>query len=211
MPSFTKLVASLLALVALFCDEAAANPIRIVTFGDSLTSGYLLAPDEGFTAQLERALRARGLDVSVDNASVAGDTTAQGLARLDWSMPSKVDAVIVELGANDGLRALSTGQIESNLDAILARLEARRVPILLAGMRAPRNLGADYDEAFDALFPRVASRHLAVYYPFFLDGVVGDPSLNLPDGLHPNSKGIGIIVERITPKVEELLSRVGAR
>lgn len=191
-------------------SSASARPLTIVALGDSLTAGFGLAADEAFPAKLERALRARGHDVAVKNAGVSGDTASGGLARLDWSVPEGTDAVIVELGANDALRGLDPQVTRKALEEIVTRLRARGIAVLLAGMRAPRNLGADYAREFDAIYPDLASRHALVYDPFFLDGVAAQASLNLADGLHPTAAGVDVIVSRILPKVEELIRRAAA-
>ena len=199
----------LLALVLAFAPQVvAAKPVTIVALGDSLTAGYQLAPGQGFPAQLERALKAEGLDVVVRDAGVSGDTTSGGLARLDWSVGDDADAVIVELGANDGLRGLDPETMRANLTAILDRLEERSVPVLLAGMLAPPNLGEEYGAEFTKVFDDLAKRDV-VYDPFFLEGVAADPALTLPDGMHPTAEGVGIIVQRILPKVKELIARTG--
>ena len=174
---------------------------RIAVLGDSLTTAYGLAVAEGFPAQLERRLRDAGYDCAVLDAGVGGDTTAGGLARLDWTLADRPSHVIVELGANDGLRALPPEQMEQNLDDIVSRLRADDVAVLLVGMRAPPNLGRAYGEAFEAVFPRVAERHDVPLYPFFLDGVAGAPEYNQGDGIHPTAEGIAVIVERILPTV----------
>jgi acyl-CoA thioesterase-1 len=187
---------------------ATANDVcRIAVLGDSLTTAYGLAVEEGFPAQLERRLRAAGYDCAVLDAGVGGDTTAGGLARLDWTLADRPSHVIVELGANDGLRALAPEQMEQNLDAIVTRLRADDVAVLLAGMRAPPNLGRSYGEAFEAVFPRVAERHDVPLYPFFLDGVAGAPELNQGDGIHPTAEGITVMVERILPTVTDWLEQ----
>ncbi len=188
-----------------------AEPLRIVALGDSLTAGYQLPPGAGFPARLEEALRARGHHVEVVDAGVSGDTTSGGLARLDWSVPADTDAVIVELGGNDALRGIDPAIAEENLDAILTRLDERGIPALLAGMKAPRNMGPDYVERFDAIYPALAERYDVVFHPFFLEGVAADPSLNLPDGIHPNAEGVAVIVETILPAVERLIARARAR
>ena len=190
---------------------ARAEPITILGFGDSLMAGYGLARGSSFPAQLEAALRQRGHDVRVINAGVSGDTSAGGRARLGWSLAEKPDAVIVELGANDGLRGLAPDAMRANLEAILAELDAHRVPTLLAGMQAPPNLGRDYATAFRRVYTELAAAHDVVFYPFFLDGVAADRSLNQDDGMHPTTEGVSMIVERILPKVEELIARVKAR
>ena len=186
-------------------------PIRIVAFGDSLTAGFMLAPSESFPAQLKRALDAKGYDVEVVNAGVSGDTTGAALARFDWAFGEGADAAIVELGANDGLRGQPPAQARQNLDKILKRLKEKGTSVLLAGMTAPRNWGPDYVREFEAMFPDLAREHDAILYPFFLEGVALDASLNMPDGLHPTAKGIGVIVERILPRVEALIARVKAK
>ncbi len=185
--------------------------MQIVAFGDSLSAGYGLKADEAFPAQLERALKARGHDVVVINAGVSGDTTAAGLDRLEWSVPAGADAVIVELGANDALRGLAPAQALKSLDTIIATLKGRRMDVLLAGMRAPRNLGEPYTKAFDAIFPDLAAKHDALLYDFFLDRIALKPEFNLADGLHPNAKGVAEIVIGILPSVEKLIGRVKQR
>lgn len=187
-----------------------AAPVTLVVLGDSLTAGYGLPPGAGFPAQLEAALRAEGLDVAVKDAGVSGDTTGGGLARLDWSVGPEADAVIVELGGNDALRGLPPETTHANLGAILDRLAARDLPVLLAGMRAPPNLGEAYAEAFDAVFDDLSRRDIT-FYPFFLDGVAGDPSLNLADGIHPTAEGVAIIVRNILPAVKDLVALAQAR
>ncbi|MEE3107033.1 MAG: arylesterase [Pseudomonadota bacterium] len=189
--------------------SAADGPIRtIMAFGDSLTSGYGLPPADAFPVKLEAALRARGHAVRVINAGVAGDTTAGGRARLAWMLADKPDAVILELGANDGLRGLDPAETQANLRAIMEQLKAADLPVLLAGMRAPPNLGRDFGAEFDTIFATVALEYDALFYPFFLEGVAARPTLNQNDGIHPNSAGVAIVVERIIPSVEALLSRV---
>lgn len=178
---------------------------RILAFGDSLTAGLGVAPDQAFPAQLAARLKRDGYDVTVENGGVSGDTTADGLARLDWAMGDHPDVVLVELGANDMLRDLDPGQAEANLDAILARLTAAKVKTLLLGMRAASNWGADYEKTFDAIYPTLAKKYDVPLYPFFLDGVALDPKLNQADGLHPTAAGVAVIVGRIAPAVERLL------
>ena len=189
--------------------SAADGPIRtIMAFGDSLTSGYGLPPADAFPVKLEAALRARGHAVRVINAGVAGDTTAGGRARLAWMLADKPDAVILELGANDGLRGLDPAETLANLRAIMEKLKAADLPVLLAGRRAPPNLGRDFGAEFDTIFATVALEYDALFYPFFLEGVAARPTLNQNEGIHPNSAGVAIVVERIIPSVEALLSRV---
>jgi acyl-CoA thioesterase-1 len=187
-----------------------AAPIRLMVLGDSLAAGYGLPPGQGFVPQLQRALDARGgRPVRVLNAGVSGDTTAGGLARLDWALADRPDCAIVELGGNDGLRALPPAQSYANLNAILDRLAARNIPVLLAGMLAPPNLGAEFGREFSDIFHRLArERPSLVFYPFFLEGVAGDTALNQPDGIHPNAEGVAEIVRRILPAVEALLARL---
>jgi acyl-CoA thioesterase I len=186
--------------------EAAERIVNIVAFGDSLTAGYGLAANEAFPVQLQRALTAKGLAVNVVNAGVSGDTTAGGLARLDWSIPDGTDAVILELGANDALRGFDPAVTRKALDAMLRRLQARKIPVLLCGMLAPPNLGAEYGRAFNSIYPDLAAQDGAILYPFFLTGVAADPKLNQRDGLHPTAAGVAVIVDRILPQVEELIA-----
>lgn len=185
----------------------AAEQIRILALGDSLTAGYGLDINDGFTAQLERKLTALGYSVRVLNGGVSGDTSAGGRARLDWALADRPTHAIVELGANDGLRGLDPGAMRENLDAIIRRLHDAGVAVLLAGMRAPPNLGSAYTSAFNRVFPELAKKHNVVLYPFFLAGVASRPALNLRDGIHPNREGIAIIVDRITPYVVRLLEK----
>jgi acyl-CoA thioesterase I len=186
----------------------AAPPVKIVALGDSLTAGYGLPEKDGFVLRLQAALTAKGIAAEVTNAGVSGDTAADGLARLDWSVPEGTGAVIVELGANDMLRGLNPAVTRNGLDAILQRLTQRHITILLCGMRAAPNLGPEYGRAFDSIYPDLAAKYGALLYPFFLDGVAANPSLAQSDGMHPNAAGVGVIVERILPKVEELIARV---
>jgi acyl-CoA thioesterase-1 len=195
---FFNILALLLLLTA---PAAAAEPARIVALGDSLTAGYGLPDNEAFTTRLQAKLAEMGRPAQVVNAGVSGDTTAGGLARLGWALDGKVDLVIVELGANDGLRGIDPAETRRNLDAILAELDKRGLPVLLTGMLAPPNLGRDYGAAFNALYPELAEKHGVPLYPFFLDGVAADPALNQGDGIHPNAKGVDVIVERLAPHV----------
>jgi acyl-CoA thioesterase-1 len=185
-----------------------AEPITILALGDSLTAGYGLAPSEAFPIKLEAALKAKGHDVRVVNAGVSGDTASAGRDRLDWALTDEVDAVIVELGANDALRGVDPKITRAALDDILKRLAARQLPVLLAGMKAPRNLGPEYAAAFDPIFPEFAKAYGTEFYPFFLEGVATNASLNQGDGIHPNAKGVDIIVSSMLPEVEKLISRV---
>jgi acyl-CoA thioesterase-1 len=213
IPPFLRPVSKLSVILAVFLLMAAparAEPVTLLALGDSLTAGFGLAPGEGFPAQLEAALIARGHDVRVLDAGVSGDTSSGGLARLDWSLDPATDAVIVELGANDALRGIDPSITEASLDGIMANLSQRGLPVLLAGMIAPPNMGEAYGAAFNPIYGRLAETYDAVYYPFFLDGVAGERDLNLDDGIHPTAEGIALIVERIMPYVEDLLSRVAA-
>lgn len=186
-------------------SHAAASELRIVALGDSLTAGYGLAPGKAFPDRLEAGLRAKGYDVKVVNAGVSGDTAADGLARYDWAVAGGADALIIELGANDMLRGTKPQAIKATLAAILDKARAAHLPTLLAGMRAAPNLGPEYDRAFDAIYPALAQAYNVLLYPFFLDGVAGDPKLNQPDGLHPTTEGVEVIVRKILPSVEALL------
>ena len=190
---------------------AAMRPLKLVALGDSLTAGYGLSGEAAFPAVLERALRARGYAVSIANAGVSGDTTSGGLARLDWSVPDGTDGVILELGANDMLRGIDPNVARQALDQILARLRDRGIPVLLTGMYASRNLGAEYVARFEAIFPDLAKKYGVPLYPFFLDGVAGVREFALPDGLHPTAKGVQVVVERILPTVERFVAQLAAR
>ena len=189
----------------------AAKPIKLVAFGDSLSAGYQLAPSEAFPVVLAKALAARGHNVEVINAAVSGDTTSAGRERVAWAVPPDADGIILELGANDALRALDPAAAKNNLEAMIQGFQAQKADILLAGMFAPRSLGDTYTQAFDRIFPDLAAKYGLVLYPFFLEKTALQPRLSLPDGLHPNAKGIEAVVADILPKVEELLVRVQAR
>jgi len=195
------------ALLALASHPAAAETLRILALGDSLTAGYGLASKaQAYPALLEQRLRARGHDVKVINAGVSGDTTAGGRARLAWSIGEEPpDIAIVALGANDGLRGLDPGQMRRNLDAIIGALKEKGAKVLLAGMLAPPNFGADYAKEFNAVFPALAEKHDVAFLPFLLDGVAAERDLNQGDGIHPNDAGIAVMVDRITPYVLRLI------
>ncbi|HBT41931.1 MAG TPA: arylesterase [Rhodospirillaceae bacterium] len=197
----------LLALLWFAPAAGAAPPLRLLVLGDSLTAGYGLTAEDGFTAQLQAALKDAGRDVVVLNAGVSGDTTAGGRARIGWALGDKPDAVVVELGANDGLRGLDPKATFDNLDAIIADIRRAGLPVLLTGMLAPPNLGRDYADDFNAVFPRLAEKHDVLFYPFFLAGVAAKPDLNQDDGIHPNPKGVRAVVDRILPYVLDLLAR----
>lgn len=198
------LAAGFLTLLTIF--PLAAEPIRIVGFGDSLMAGYRLDPGQSFPERLEQALRERGHDVVIANAGVSGDTTSGGLERLDWSVPEETDIVMLELGANDMLRAVPPDVTERNLAEMIDRLQARDIEIILMGMLAAPNLGNAYRETFDAIFPRLAESYGVALYPFFLDGVATQADLMLDDGMHPNAEGVDIMVERVLPLIEETLA-----
>jgi acyl-CoA thioesterase-1 len=185
----------------------AAEPVTIAVLGDSIAAGYGLPAAQAFPACLEVALKAKGRDVKVINAGVSGDTTAGGLARLDWTLSDKPDLVIVELGGNDALRGLDPKATEANLDEILAKLKSSGAKILLTGMLAPPNYGPDYGKAFNGIYERLAEKYGVMLYPFILDGVAAQPDLNQADGIHPNPKGVDIIVERLLPYVEKALDQ----
>lgn len=198
------------ALATLIGAPAPAAPRAplVWAFGDSLAAGYGLPPDQGFTAQLQAALRRAGVAATVRNGGVAGDTAAQGRARLRWGLRGlgqTPDLVIVELGANDMLRGLPVAQARANLDQVLAELGRRRIPVLLAGIRAAPNLGPDYARGFEGMYPALAKAHRVPLYPFFLDGVAADRALIQRDGLHPNARGVQVIVARILPAVRRAL------
>jgi len=196
-----------MALAGLASAGAAADQNAVIlALGDSLTAGYGLAKAESFPAQLETALRSQGRQVRVINGGVSGDTSAGGLARMDWLMVEKPDLIIVELGANDALRAIDPAQTLANLDRIVARSKAEGARVLLAGMLAPPNLGSEYATEFNAIYPTLAEKHGVPLYPFFLDGVAADPQLNQSDGMHPTAEGISVIVQRIAPHVIQALS-----
>ena len=212
--AFLTIAGRILTLLSLFLTAALPGsvaaqdkPLTILAFGDSLVAGFGLGSADGFTAKLEAALKAKGIPARIVNGGLSGDTSAGGLARLDWALEPKPDFAIVELGANDGLRGLDPAQTRANLDAILTKLKAKGVPVLFAGMLAPPNMGPDYGKAFNALFPALAEKHVVLFYPFFLDGVAANPALNQADGIHPNAKGVDIIVERILPLVLKLIGK----
>jgi len=197
----------LLAVGLLLGAPASARTLRIVAFGDSLTAGLGLPAGQAFPDTLARALKARGYDVDVSNAGVSGETAADGLARYDWAVPEGTDAVILELGANDMLRGLDPDAAKAALAGILTRLRQARVATLLAGMRAPANMGADYQRRFDAIYPDLAKTFDLEFYPFFLEGVAGEARLNQKDGMHPTREGVEKIVAAMMPAVEALLKR----
>jgi acyl-CoA thioesterase I len=209
--AYVAILAALLASLWFGSSPVVAQAIKIVALGDSLTAGFGLTASEAFPAQLEAALKKRGHDVSIVNAGVSGDTSAGGLARLDWSVPDGTDAVILVLGANDMLRGLDPAQTRKALDDAIKRLKARKIDVLVGGMRAAPNLGAEYAGKFDSIYPELAKEHDVLIYAFFLDGVAGQRELNLSDGIHPTAKGVSLVVERIIPSVESLIERAKKR
>ena len=204
---FKTLLSIVLLLTMSGAGQAWAAPAKILAIGTSLTQGYGLPPGTEFTVQLQKALQQAGIDAVITNAGVSGDTSAGGLARLDWSLADHPDAVILELGSNDMLRGIPPATTEKNLRAILDKLKAARVKVLLTGMQAQRNLGADYVKQFDSIYPRLARDHNVLFYPFFLDGVALNPKLNQADGMHPNPAGVKVIVARMLPYVKKLVAR----
>jgi acyl-CoA thioesterase-1 len=206
----TLLAATLLCAAILPKSEAKEQDMVIVALGDSLTAGFGLPESESFPAKLEAALRAQGREVSVVNAGVSGDTVSAALARLDWALPPNASAVIIELGGNDALQGLPPAEIEASLVKIVERLKTKGLPVLIAGMESPRNMGKDYVDQFRAIYADIARRYGAVFYPFFLDGVALDDGLMQDDGIHPNAKGVDRIVQGILPKVDELIAQAEA-
>lgn len=207
-----KLLAAILVTIACVLTPALANaadkPVKIVVLGDSLSAGYGLPGQSAFPSKLAAALKAKGITVEIINAGVSGDTASGGLGRLDWSVPDDAEALILELGANDALRGVNPEVTQKALEKILQKLKSRNIPVLLAGMKSPLNMGPEYVREFDDIYPVLAKKFDAVFYPFFLDGVAADAKLNQGDGIHPNAAGVDRIVERILPKVEELIARV---
>ncbi len=208
---FIAFAAAAFSLVLAAAPASAERLLKIVAFGDSLSSGYGLAANDAFAVKLQRALAAKGIKVDIVNAGVGGDTASGGLARLDWSVPTDTDAVILELGANDALRGIDPAITRKALNEILQRLKQRGIPVLLCGMYAPPNMGDEFGQAYRDMYPELARRYGAILYPFFLDQVAGRAELNQPDGIHPNPMGVDRIVEGIVPKVEELIATVKAR
>lgn len=205
---FKRGLGAVLLLLITLGPGRAADGIRILALGDSLTAGYGLAEADSFPAQLQTALRARGYKLEVLNAGVSGDTTAGGLARLDWALSDGPDLVIVALGANDGLRGVDPQASRANLAAIMEKLKQRELPVLLVGMLAPPNLGQTYGDAFNAIYPELAEQYQVALYPFFLEGVATDPELNQADGIHPNAEGVALIVKRMVSYLVPLLEQI---
>jgi len=202
------LVAILLCAAAQPKSEAKEQEMVIVALGDSLTAGLGLPQSESFPEKLEATLKAQGRNVTMVNAGVSGDTVSAALDRLDWALPPNTSAVIVELGGNDALQGIPSAEIETSLAKIIERVKAKGLPVLIAGMESPRNMGKDYVDQFHAIYRDLAERYGALLYPFFLDGVALDPGLMQEDGIHPNAKGVDRIVQGILPKVDELLTQV---
>ncbi len=202
----TALVLALISCLGF--TPAAAEPVKILMLGDSLSAGYGLVKGQSVPAQLEKALRSDGLDVVIVNGGVSGDTSAGGLSRFDWAVAGDPEGLILELGANDGLRGLDPRQTFANLDAIITRARDREMAVLLTGMLAPPNLGSEYGAEFNRIYPDLADKHGVAIYPFFLEGVVGDPALNQDDGIHPNEQGVAIIVENLLAPVKNLISQI---
>ncbi|MCW2306735.1 arylesterase [Rhodobium gokarnense] len=198
---------SILGILFATFSAMAGEHVKIVALGDSLTAGYGLPPGKGFPTLLEGTLRGRNHDVEVVNAGVSGDTSTGGLSRFDWSVPQDADALIVALGANDALRGIDPDKTRAALEGILEKAKARGLPVLLAGMLAPPNMGPDYQAEFDPIYPELAEKYGVVFYPFFLEGVAAKPELNQDDGMHPNVDGVRAMVKGILPKVEELIAR----
>jgi acyl-CoA thioesterase-1 len=207
MRGFKTLLSTVLLAVMVWAAPAYAAPVKILALGSSLTQGYGLPPGTEFPVQLRAALKQAGIDAVVTNAGVSADTSAGGLSRLDWSLADHPDAVILELGSNDMLRGIPPAETEKNLRAILEKLKAAHVKVLLTGMHAQRNLGAEYVQQFDPIYPRLAKQYNVLFYPFFLDGVALNPKLNQADGMHPNPAGVKVIVARMLPYVKKLVSR----
>ena len=199
----------LLLPLLLWAAPALAAPIKILAFGDSLTAGLGVMPEQAFPARLQARLATEGIAAQVLNAGVSGDTTADGVARLDWALADRPDIALVELGANDALRGIDPRLTQANLDKILTRFQASGAKVLLLGMLAPANWGREYQQEFAAIYPDLAKQHNVPLYPFFLDGVATDPTLNQPDGLHPNAKGAEIIADKIAPLVARLVQERG--
>lgn len=202
-----NIVALILTVFAVVSAAEAEGTKRIVAIGDSLTAGYGLPTGEDFVTRLEAALQSKGYNVKIDNAGVSGDTSAGGLQRLDWAIGDGADFVILELGANDALRGIEPAETRRNLSRIIEILQEKGIPVLLAGMRAPPNMGPEYTKAFDSIFPDLASQYKTGYYPFFLDGVAADPTLNQNDYIHPNAEGVKIIVGNMLPYVAAFIEQ----
>jgi acyl-CoA thioesterase I len=200
-----------IATLLLSTQMALAKPITLLALGDSLTSGLGLEASEAFPAKLEVALKSRYPGLKIINGGVSGDTAADGLARLDWALTDEVGGLIVELGANDALRGLDVSQTETALNGIMVKAQLRKLPVLILGMKAPPNMGPEYVAKFDGLYPRLAEKYQALLYPFYLDGVAANASLNQADGIHPNGQGVDVIVSKVMPSVEELIGKAALK
>ncbi|NKL57439.1 arylesterase [Rhizobium leguminosarum] len=201
---------TVIAVSLIFATAADARTINLVGFGDSLMAGYQLPPGDGFSEKLQAALKAKGLDVTIANAGVSGDTTTGGLARIDWSVPDGTDGVILELGANDALRGIPPEESEKNLDQMITRLKERGIAVLLAGMMAPPNMGADYAARFNPIYQKLSEKHGLPLYAFFLDGVALEAGLKLEDGMHPNARGVDVMVEKMEPAVTNFVEAISS-
>ncbi|MEH3091680.1 arylesterase [Agrobacterium cavarae] len=210
--NFKAVAAHFVVILGAFLSSSVAwaqdKPLQIVGFGDSLMAGYQLAPNESYAAQLEAALKAKGVNAVVTNAGVSGDTSSAGLARAEWSVPDGTDGVILELGANDALRGIPPADTEKNLAAIIEGFQKRNIPVLMMGIIVPPNMGGDYGKAFNPIYERLAQKYQIPLYPFFLDGVVLDQSLQLEDRMHPNAKGVAVMVEKSLPAVEAFVKTI---
>ncbi|MBX4869009.1 arylesterase [Rhizobium bangladeshense] len=201
---------TVIAVSLIFAASANARTINLVGFGDSLMAGYQLPPGDGFPEKLQAALKGKGFDVAIANAGVSGDTTTGGLARIDWSVPDGTDGVILELGANDALRGIPPEESEKNLDQMITRLKERGIAVLLVGMMAPPNMGADYAARFNPIYRKLSEKHGVRLYAFFLDGVVLDAGLKLSDGIHPNAKGVDVMVEKMEADVTNFVEAISS-
>jgi acyl-CoA thioesterase-1 len=210
--TFKALAMAIFATACLFSAtaKAGAETISLVGFGDSLMAGYELPPEAAFPARLEKLLKEKGHDVAIANAGVSGDTTADGLARIDWSIPDGTKGVILELGANDALRGLSPEESLANLDQMITRLKERKIAVLLVGILAPPNMGGDYEQQFNPLYKALAEKHGLLFYPFFLDGVATKADLLLKDGMHPNDEGTEVMAKKFLPVAETFLQKLGS-
>ena len=197
---------SIMLPAAITADQI--EPIRIVAIGDSLIAGYGLKPEQGFTSKLQKILNERGCPVRIINSGISGDTTNGGLARIDWVLSDQYSGVILFLGYNDAFRAVPVESVRHNLTEIVKKIQLKNLPILFFGAKAPRNLGADYYEKFDSIYPELAAEFGLLFYPFFLDGVATDPLLNQRDGIHPNEAGVDLIVDRILPYAGQLIGQI---
>jgi acyl-CoA thioesterase-1 len=200
-----------IATLLLSIQVVFAKPVTLLALGDSLTSGLGLEASEAFPAKLEAALKSRYPDLKIINGGVSGDTAADGLARLDWVLTDEVGGLIMELGANDALRGLDVSQTETALNGIMVKAQLRKLPVLILGMKAPPNMGPEYVAKFDGLYPQLAEKYQALLYPFYLDGVAANGGLNQSDGIHPNGRGVDVIVSKVMPSVEELIGKAALK